>query len=245
MSESAHVSRKLVSFNIRKLRRKRNLSQQELATASELTRAYIGRIESKTQNLTLDTIDALADALNVHPRDFFRQWDPDPTSRDKAIFENLESLVISQCGPKWGRITECDEVSMLLDKVPEELPEDRQEQWCAALRILDSVMHESGFLKGIISAYAGMELLELVVRNRDGELVLDGPEPVGSGSVTDSWFACHLEVEIRHLDLQRLSEWMESWGGYDQVFVPALLVDGPMCRSHRAGDSEHFTFVWE
>ena len=131
------------------------------------------------------------------------------------------------------------------DLIPDELPDERREQWTAALRILDGVMHESGFLKGTISAYAGMELLELVVRNRDGELAFHGPEPGGSGSVTDSWFACHLEVEIEHIGLQHLSEWMEQWLGYDQVFFPALLIEGSTVRSHRAGDSERFIFVWE
>ena len=109
------------------------------------------------------------------------------------------------------------------DLIPDELPDERREQWTTALRILDGVVHESGLVKATLSAYAGMELWELHVCNRDDELVLDGPEPGACGSVTDSCFACHLEVEIQQIDLQKLTEWMESWHGYDQVFVPALV----------------------
>lgn len=71
MSESEGRSRKLVSYNVRRLRRAADLSQQKLATKAGITRAYIGRLESRGQNLTLDTIDALADALDVHPRELF------------------------------------------------------------------------------------------------------------------------------------------------------------------------------
>lgn len=128
---------------------------------------------------------------------------------------------------------------------PDELPDKRREQWTAALRILDGVVHESGLVKGTLSAYSGMELWELRVRQKGGQVAVDGPTPGGSGSVTDSWFSCHLEVEIEHIGLQQLIEWMEMWHGYDQVFFPALLVEGPTCRSHRVGDTETFTFVWE
>ena len=75
MSESEGRSRKLVRYNVRRLRRAADLSQQELATKAGITRAYIGRLESRGQNLTLDTIDALADALGVHPQAFFEPID--------------------------------------------------------------------------------------------------------------------------------------------------------------------------
>ena len=129
--------------------------------------------------------------------------------------------------------------------IPDELHDNRREQWCAALRILDGVVYESGFVKATLSAYAGMALWELTVSHQDGERTVYGPDPVGNGTVMDSWFACHLEVEIMQICLQDLSEWMECWSGFDQVFFPALLIEGADCRSHRVGDIERFTFVWE
>lgn len=71
MAESEGRSKRLVSYNIRRLRRERDLSQHELATEAGITRAYLGRIESKGQNVTIDTLDAIADALGIHPQDLF------------------------------------------------------------------------------------------------------------------------------------------------------------------------------
>lgn len=134
---------------------------------------------------------------------------------------------------------------MLLDKVPDELHDERAEQWTNALRILDGVAHEPGFGKATLSAYSRMDLWELEVRRKDGDLVVDDPVSAASGSVMNSWFQTHLDVEITTIGLQRLVEWMEQWLGYDQIFFPALLIEGSTCRSHRAGASERFIFVWE
>jgi transcriptional regulator with XRE-family HTH domain len=69
--EKKRLCQKLVSYNVRRIRRALDLSQHELATESGITRAYIGRLESRGQNLTLDTVCALAQALGVHPRELF------------------------------------------------------------------------------------------------------------------------------------------------------------------------------
>lgn len=70
-----NLCRRLVQHNVRKLRRAKDLSQHELAIEAGITRAYLGRVESRGQNLTLDTLCALADALGVHPQDFFEPID--------------------------------------------------------------------------------------------------------------------------------------------------------------------------
>lgn len=57
----------IVRHNVRRLRVERGLSQQELAWEAGVTRAYIGRIESRGQNLKLSTIAALAEVLEVQP----------------------------------------------------------------------------------------------------------------------------------------------------------------------------------
>lgn len=45
------------------------MSQHALAIDAELTRAYLGRVEARGQNLTLTTLDALAEALDVDPQE--------------------------------------------------------------------------------------------------------------------------------------------------------------------------------
>lgn len=129
--------------------------------------------------------------------------------------------------------------------IPDELPDERREQWETALRILDGVLGEEGFVKAVLAGYSGMQLWEMHVTHQGGETTVEPPSPGASGSVTNSWFACLLEVQIEHIGLQALIEWMESWEGYQQVFFPALLVEGRTARSHRVGDRETITFVWE
>ena len=52
---------------IRRLRERRQFTQEELAFASGLSRAFINRIESGRFGMTLETLGAVADALSVHP----------------------------------------------------------------------------------------------------------------------------------------------------------------------------------
>lgn len=57
----------LVGRNIRKYRKKMGLSQEELAEKSGLHRTYIGGIERGERNITLDSLQVIADALSVEP----------------------------------------------------------------------------------------------------------------------------------------------------------------------------------
>jgi transcriptional regulator with XRE-family HTH domain len=53
----------LIGEPLRKLRKQKNLSQEDLACYSNLDRKYIGNLERDTQNPTLETIIKLATAL--------------------------------------------------------------------------------------------------------------------------------------------------------------------------------------
>jgi transcriptional regulator with XRE-family HTH domain len=51
--------------NIRRRRRDRNLSQEELADICGLHRTYVGSVERGERNVTLSSLELLAKALNV------------------------------------------------------------------------------------------------------------------------------------------------------------------------------------
>ncbi|MFL9965245.1 helix-turn-helix transcriptional regulator [Paraburkholderia sediminicola] len=55
----------LVAQNLKKLRSRLGLAQEETAAAAGLVRNYVYKIESKKITVTLDTLDALAQALQV------------------------------------------------------------------------------------------------------------------------------------------------------------------------------------
>jgi len=59
--------RRQIGANIRRLRRDRGWSQEELAFQSGLHRTYVSGVERGTRNPTVLIVKELADALNVSP----------------------------------------------------------------------------------------------------------------------------------------------------------------------------------
>ena len=60
-------SRQVVGRNVRRLRERLSLSQEELAFETELHRTYISGVERGVRNPTVLVIDRLAKALGVTP----------------------------------------------------------------------------------------------------------------------------------------------------------------------------------
>ena len=59
--------RNIVANNIRKYRKKMNISQEELAERAGLHRTYIGGVERGERNITLDSLQTIANALSIAP----------------------------------------------------------------------------------------------------------------------------------------------------------------------------------
>lgn len=57
--------RRIVARNLKRLRRERRLTQEELAGLAGLNRNYVGMIERQENAATVDTLEALAKALQV------------------------------------------------------------------------------------------------------------------------------------------------------------------------------------
>ena len=58
-------ARSIVGWNLRRLRVARGLSQERLALAAGIDRAYVGRVERGSENVTITTLEAIAVALAV------------------------------------------------------------------------------------------------------------------------------------------------------------------------------------
>jgi len=65
--------REIVASNMRRLRREKGLSQEELADRAGLNRNYPGLLEREQYAATVDVLEKLATALEVDPAEFFRQ----------------------------------------------------------------------------------------------------------------------------------------------------------------------------
>ena len=64
--------RRLVADNIRRLRKDRGLSQEQLAFEAGLHRTYISGVERAVRNPTIVIIDKIATALGIEPIELFR-----------------------------------------------------------------------------------------------------------------------------------------------------------------------------
>jgi transcriptional regulator with XRE-family HTH domain len=59
--------RQVLAQNIRLLRKDLSLSQEELAHRAKVHRTYMGSIERSEQNISIDNIEKIANALEVEP----------------------------------------------------------------------------------------------------------------------------------------------------------------------------------
>lgn len=57
--------RQVLAANIRSLRERAGLTQEELASRSGLHRTYVGSVERAERNVTLGTLEAFAHAFDV------------------------------------------------------------------------------------------------------------------------------------------------------------------------------------
>lgn len=58
-------ARKIIGWNMRSLRVERGFSQERLALAAGIDRAYTGRVERGSENVTITTLEAIARVLSV------------------------------------------------------------------------------------------------------------------------------------------------------------------------------------
>ncbi|SEQ47090.1 DNA-binding transcriptional regulator, XRE-family HTH domain [Virgibacillus subterraneus] len=61
--------RKLLGENIKKYRKIRRISQEQLAERSKLHRTYIGATERGERNISIDNIEKICKALDVNLKD--------------------------------------------------------------------------------------------------------------------------------------------------------------------------------
>ena len=63
---------KVVGINVRRLREARGLTQEKLAHDAGINMRYLGTLERRGSNISLDVLGRLAAALKVHPAELFR-----------------------------------------------------------------------------------------------------------------------------------------------------------------------------
>jgi len=64
-------ARALLAWNLRRIRVEHGISQENLAHDSGVDRAYVGGLERKAHNPTIDLLERLASTLDVEMSEFF------------------------------------------------------------------------------------------------------------------------------------------------------------------------------
>lgn len=64
-------ARALVAWNLRRIRVKCGIAQEQLAYDAGVDRSYVGGLERQTENPTIDLLDRLAKTLSVPLAEFF------------------------------------------------------------------------------------------------------------------------------------------------------------------------------
>ena len=77
------TSRLRVARNVVNLRHALNITQAQLASRSGLHRSYVGSIEQARRNVSIDSIDRLAEALGVDALDLLARAEQ-PSRRGEA-----------------------------------------------------------------------------------------------------------------------------------------------------------------
>jgi transcriptional regulator with XRE-family HTH domain len=78
---------KLVIDNIKRIRKKKGITQEKLAEACDMATSYIGLMEIYRNVPKLSTIGRIADALDVDPLAFFMDVSDDSPERQEKEFE--------------------------------------------------------------------------------------------------------------------------------------------------------------
>ncbi|CCQ98652.1 putative transcription factor, MBF1 like protein [[Clostridium] ultunense Esp] len=83
---------KIIGERIRKYRKERGLSQEELAYMANLHTSYIGQLERGEKNATLESIEKVANALGITLEQLFRSIKTDSNSKDDTLTQIVTQL---------------------------------------------------------------------------------------------------------------------------------------------------------
>lgn len=73
----------ILGINVQRLRREKSLSQEQLALLAGRARCYLSSLEAGRRNATLDTLEVLAEALDVRASDLIRETSNELSAQDR------------------------------------------------------------------------------------------------------------------------------------------------------------------
>ena len=75
---------KVIKNNMKELRKKRGLNQQQLAEKLGISQVHLGRLETNARSMDLEQVEKIAAALEVKPFDILpTEWQPEEISPEE------------------------------------------------------------------------------------------------------------------------------------------------------------------
>ena len=87
-------AKKILGENIKKYRKSRNLTQEELAEKLDISSNHLSKIEMGRRFVTAELMDHLAQELYVTLSALM--FDPDDTKDDPALYGRIEKMIVSE-----------------------------------------------------------------------------------------------------------------------------------------------------
>ncbi len=110
------MKKNLVGENLRKIRKRMRLTQEEVALRSGLSQGYINQLESGKRMFTQKSLEQIAEGLNIKIIDFFK------TEEDtEAVQERIVEYRVRRGRPSYKSYKK--EVLSLLDELPPRIRE--------------------------------------------------------------------------------------------------------------------------
>ena len=78
--KTKHYLQRYIAQKVKYLRKKQNMSQEELSERADLGLKYINQLENQNVNLTIHSLEKVIVALNLTPEDFFNFNSLEPTT---------------------------------------------------------------------------------------------------------------------------------------------------------------------
>ncbi len=66
-------SKKIIAQNLKQIRERCGLNQEELSLIVGRDNSYISKLENAKMNATINKLDTIADALNIKTKDLFNE----------------------------------------------------------------------------------------------------------------------------------------------------------------------------
>ena len=87
-------AKKILGDNIKKYRKSRNLTQEELAEKLDISANHLSKIEVGKRFVSAELMDCVAKELNITLSALM--YDPDDTKDDPAFYGRIERMIISE-----------------------------------------------------------------------------------------------------------------------------------------------------